>query len=457
MIVPTSIFRAYDVRGIVDNTLTDDIVRALGRAFGSEARAQGWTQVVIGRDGRLSGPRYAQMLAMGLQAAGVDVIDIGQAPTPVLYFAAQHFGIGSGIQVTGSHNPPDYNGFKMVLGGVTLAEEAIQRLRHRMENDDYSNGAGRYEQRAITDEYLARIVSDITPARPLKIVVDCGNGVAGALAPTLLRQLGCTVTELFCEVDGHFPNHHPDPSQPENLADLIRTVQTQQADLGLAFDGDGDRLGVVDVDGRVIWPDRQMMLYARDILVRHPGSQIIFDVKCSVHLKRDIERHGGVPVMWKTGHSLIKAKLKATGAPLAGEMSGHIFFKERWYGFDDALYTAARLIEILAREVRSPAAVFAALPDSVNTPELRVDLAEGEQITFMEALRAAARFDDADVITIDGLRVEFPHGWGLCRASNTTPSLVLRFEADDHAALQNIQERLRAVMIQVKPDIVLPF
>jgi phosphomannomutase/phosphoglucomutase len=454
-----SIFKAYDIRGIVGQTLTEEVVHAIGRAIGSEARDRGLPAVVVARDGRLSGPGFLVALSHGIRATGTDVIDIGLAPTPLLYYATHALNTGTGVMVTGSHNPPEYNGFKIMIGGETLAGEGIQRLRRRIESGELVAGAqeGGYRTHAIGEDYIRRVAGDVRLKRPLKLVVDCGNGVAGAIAPDLLRALGCQPVELFCDVDGRFPHHHPDPSQLENLEDLIRAVKAHGADLGLAFDGDGDRLGVVDGTGRVIWPDRQMMLYATDVLSRNPGAEIIFDVKCSRHLARVIEEHGGRPLMWRTGHSLIKAKMKESGAPLAGEMSGHIFFKERWYGFDDALYTAARLLEILAGQPRPATEVFAELPDAVSTPELRVDFAEGMHHAFMEKFLAATHFPGATQSTIDGLRADFPDGWGLVRASNTTPCLIIRFEADDTAALKRVQEVFRRALLAIDPTLVLPF
>ncbi len=455
--VPASIFRAYDVRGVVGDTLTSDIVYELGRAIGSEAYARGQQTVIVARDGRLSGPEFVQALSNGLRASGRDVIDVGRVPTPVLYFATHYLSSSSGVMVTGSHNPPGYNGFKIVLRGDTLAETAIQRLRARIETGDLLSGNGTYRTANVVPDYIERITSDIRLARPLQVVVDCGNGVAGEIAPYLLRLLGCDVTELYCDIDGTFPNHHPDPSQPENVADLIKTVKKLKADVGLAFDGDGDRLGVISSQGEIIWADRQMMLYAKDVLSRNPGAEIIFDIKCSTHLARVIREAGGQPLMWKTGHSLVKAKMKETGAPLAGEMSGHIFFKERWYGFDDALYTAARLLEILARDTRSTNEVFAELPNAISTPELKIELQEGEQLPFVARLLEHAKFPGAEITTIDGLRADFKDGWGLVRASNTTPSLVLRFEADTTAALQRIQDQFRIILLELNPELKLPF
>lgn len=455
--IPPEIFKAYDIRGIVDVALTPETVELIGLAIGSEARTRKLDTIAIGRDGRLSGLVLAQALADGIRKSGVDVIDVGLVATPMLYFAAHELCDYSGVMVTGSHNPPEYNGFKMVLGGETLAAEAIQALRYRIERRDFTIGQGDYRQQEMGERYLQRITSDVKLARPIKLVVDCGNGVAGAFAPSLYRRLGCEVTELFCEVDGTFPNHHPDPSVPENLRDLIHEIKTTNADIGFAFDGDGDRLGVVTRDGRIIYADRQLMLFSADVLSRNPGGQIIFDVKCTRNLAPWIERHGGRPVMWKTGHSFIKAKLKETGALLAGEMSGHIFFKERWYGFDDGLYAGARLLELLSRETDFDK-IFNALPDSLNTPELQIKLTEGENHTLIARLQREAHFPDADrVITIDGLRVEYPDGFGLIRASNTTPVAVLRFEAKDEAALERIQQDFRQCILQVKPDAVLPF
>jgi phosphomannomutase / phosphoglucomutase len=455
--LPAEIFKAYDIRGIVGKTLTPAIVVTIGRAIGSELIDRGRREIVIGRDGRLSGPELSAALAEGLRAAGVDVIDVGQVATPMLYFAAHHFDTQSGVMLTGSHNPPDYNGLKMVLDGVTLAGDAIQALRARAVAGKLASGAGSYRRDDVTRQYLERITGDIKLARPLKIAIDCGNGVAGATAPALYRGLGCTVTELFCEVDGHFPNHHPDPSVPENLNDLIAALRSSDAEIGLAFDGDGDRLGVVTKRGDIIYSDRQLMLFAADMLARNPGATVIYDVKSTRNLKPWIERHHGVPLLWKTGHSFIKAKMKESGALLGGEMSGHVFFKERWYGFDDGLYAGARLLEILSRSA-DPSAVLQALPDAISTPELQIKLNEGENYALIAQMQKTAHFEGArDVITIDGLRVEYPDGFGLARSSNTTPVIVLRFEADNAAALKRIQEDFRRVLLAAKPDAKLPF
>jgi phosphomannomutase/phosphoglucomutase len=457
MKVPAEIFRAYDIRGIVGRTLTPQIVREIGRALGALGRERGAATFALGRDGRHSGPMLLDALAAGLATAGADVIDLGMVPTPVTYFAAHHLGCGSCVSVTGSHNPPDYNGLKMVVGGTTLAGDEIQRLRSRIENDHVASGAGRRTQAEVIDAYVERIVGDVKLARGMKIAIDCGNGVAGLVAARLFRALGCEVEELYCEVDGSFPNHHPDPSHLENLADLIAALRRGGAELGFAFDGDGDRLGVITHDGEVIFPDRQLMLFAADVLSRNPGAQIIYDVKSTRLLAPWIERHGGRPVIWKTGHSLIKAKLKETGAPLAGEMSGHTFFKERWYGFDDALYAGARLLEILSREADANRALKS-LPNAPSTPELHWRLAEGEPHALVAKLQQGRPFPDAErILTIDGVRVEYADGFGLARASNTTPVIVLRFEADTRAALARIQEAFRRALAPLKPGSPLPF
>jgi phosphomannomutase/phosphoglucomutase len=455
--VAPEIFKAYDIRGVVGKTLTPEACELIGRAIGSEARALQCPRLAIGRDGRLSGSELARAVARGLQASGVDVIDIGQVATPMLYFATYHLATGSGVMLTGSHNPPDYNGLKMMLAGETLAGEAIQKLKHRIESRDFVSGAGGYSQTDISGAYLDRIASDIKLKRPLSIVVDCGNGVAGAYAPQLYRRLGCRVRELFCEVDGRFPNHHPDPSQPENLSDLTAALANGDEELGLAFDGDGDRLGVVTKAGKIVYPDRQLMLFAADVLTRNPGARIIFDVKSTRNLFSWIRSHGGEPLLWKTGHSLIKAKMKSTGALLAGEMSGHIFFKERWYGFDDGMYAGARLLEYLSGGYQTDAE-FAKLPDSVNTPELQIKLQEGENYALIAKLQKTARFDHArEIIDVDGLRVEYADGFGLARASNTTPVVVLRFEGDDAKALKRIQDDFRRVLGAELPGVALPF
>jgi phosphomannomutase/phosphoglucomutase len=432
-------------------------VELIGRAIGSEALQRGRDTVAVGRDGRLSGPVLSSALIRGVISTGCNVKDVGCVPTPVLYFATYYLDTQTGVIVTGSHNPPDYNGLKIVIDGETLSGESIQSLRERIEAARFISGQGNVESVDIVPDYMERIRSDIKLERPLRVAIDCGNGVAGNMAPDLFRSIGCEVIELFCEVDGNFPNHHPDPSKEANLKDLIAAVQKEHADIGLAFDGDGDRLGVVTPDGKIVWPDRVLMLYAMDILGRNPGGQIIYDVKCTRYLDSIIRDHGGIPMMWKTGHSYIKAKIRETGALLAGEMSGHIFINERWYGFDDALYAGVRLMEILARDTRTSAEVFAGLPDSVNTPELNVTMQEGEPQVFMKRLLENAHFEGASISTIDGLRADFDDGWGLVRASNTTPVLVLRFEADDDAALSRIMGEFRRVMLQIEPALKLPF
>jgi len=455
--LPPEIFKAYDIRGIVGKTLTADIVRRIGHGLGSLARERGQSAIAVGRDGRLSGPEFAGALAAGICAAGIDVIDVGCVPTPVTYFAAHHLGCHSCVSITGSHNPPDYNGLKMVIGGETLAGATIQALRQRIEAGQLAHGEGKITQADVRGAYLERILADVKLARPMKIVIDAGNGVAGGIAPELFKRLGCELTELFCEVDGNFPNHHPDPSKPENLQDVITALRTTDAELGLAFDGDGDRLGVVTKDGEIIYPDRQLMLFAADVLSRCPGQQIIYDVKCTRLLAPWIRQHGGEPLMWMTGHALVKAKLKETGAPLAGEMSGHVFFKERWFGFDDGLYAGVRLLEILSRS-NDPSAVLKALPNSSSTPELNIKMNEGEPFTLLDDLKRDARFEGArEIITIDGLRVEYADGFGLARPSNTTPVVVLRFEADNQAALERIQADFRRVLNAARPGLALPF
>ncbi|HSG75649.1 MAG TPA: phosphomannomutase/phosphoglucomutase [Burkholderiales bacterium] len=452
MTIAAEIFRAYDIRGIAGKTLTVDAVRGIGRALGSMA-----DEFAVGRDGRDSGPALVNALCEGLQRSGASVIDIGMAPTPVTYFAAHQLNCGSCVSVTGSHNPPEYNGLKMVVDGHTLSGDEIQGLRRRIERGEFRAGAGRRREADVLDAYVERITGDVRLARRMRIATDCGNGVAGMVAPRLYRALGCEVRDLYSDVDPTFPNHHPDPSHTENLADLIAAVRDGGAELGLAFDGDGDRLGVVTRDGSVIYPDRQLMLFAADVLSRNPGAEIIYDVKSTRLLAPWIERHGGKPLLWKTGHSLIKAKLAETGAPLAGEMSGHTFFKERWYGFDDALYAGARLLEILSRS-HDASAVLTSLPDAPSTPELQWKLAEGEPHALIAKLQAAKPFPKAArTITIDGVRAEYADGFGLARASNTTPVIVLRFEADTKAALARIQDEFRAALQPLKPGAPLPY
>ncbi|HEY4999684.1 MAG TPA: phosphomannomutase/phosphoglucomutase [Usitatibacter sp.] len=456
--IAPEIFKAYDIRGIVDRTLTEEAAETIGRALATMGKARGVTRFVVGRDGRLSGPRLSKALARGLNAAGAGVIDIGVVATPMVYFATHLFETGSGVMVTGSHNPPEYNGLKMMVAAETLAAEAIQDLRRAIEKGEFAKGAGAYETADVSGPYLDRIASGVKLARPMTIAIDCGNGSPGAFAPKLYRRLGCEVIELFCEVDGNFPNHHPDPSKPENLKDLVAALARTRAEIGLAFDGDGDRLGVVTKTGKIIFPDRQLMLFAEEVLARNAGAEIIFDVKCTRNLFPWIREHGGKPLMWKTGHSLIKAKLKETGAPLGGEMSGHIFFKDRWYGFDDGLYAGARLLEIVSR-APDASAVLEALPDSISTPELNVALdREGENHALIAQLQKTARFEGAtEINTIDGLRVEYPDGFGLMRASNTTPVIVLRFEADTRQGLARIQGDFKRVLSSAKPGLSLPY
>ncbi len=454
------IFKAYDIRGVVDAVdapLTADVVEWIGKAIGSQMLDQGVDTSVTGRDGRLTGPELAQALNRGILSTGCNVIDIGQVPTPVLYFAAAKYTGGTGVQVTGSHNPPEYNGLKMMIDGVTLATEAIQHIRQRIENRDFRVGQGALTHQDVLPQYRDAIIRDVSPMRPLKLVLDCGNGVAGDSAPEIFRSLGMDVMELFCEVDGTFPNHHPDPGQPENLRDLVSAVKEYGADLGIAFDGDGDRLGVVSASGEIIWPDRLLVLFARQLLQLHRGAEIIFDVKCSRILPEVIKRHGGKATMWKSGHSLIKARLRQSGAILAGEMSGHIFFNDRWGGFDDGIYAGTRLCELLSRNDSHPEEVFRSIPDTINTPELRLEMSEGEPHRLVEELIRAAQFDDATINTIDGLRVDFKDGFGLLRASNTTPAITLRFEADNPERLAVIQQKFRELFDSVSPGTGLPF
>ena len=461
--LPKDIFKAYDIRGIVGKTLTPEIVEIIGHAIGSEASMRGQSTIAIGRDGRLSGPELIAALTRGIQKSGINVIDVGCVPTPMVYFAAYHLHTHSAVMLTGSHNPPDYNGLKIVLADETLSGESIQRLRYRIEQSDLIHGNGSYSQQDISAAYFARIAMDIKLTRPMNITVDCGNGVAGAYVAKLYRQLGCTVHEMYCEVDGNFPNHHPDPSDPHNLEDLIAALHSNDSEFGMAFDGDGDRLGVVTKDGRIIYPDRQLMLFAADVLSRNHGAEIIFDVKSTRNLFGWIRKHGGKPTLWKTGHSLVKAKMRETGALLAGEMSGHIFFKERWYGFDDGLYAGARLLEILSKSA-DPSATLNALPDTICTPELHIHTAEGEnhdliaQLQQSEKLAETPMFSNAlEIIVLDGLRVEYSDGFGLARPSNTTPVIVLRFEADSETGLQRIQNDFRRVFQESAPHLQLPF
>ena len=454
--IASDIFKAYDIRGIVGKSLTNEAAYLIGKAIAARGAKFGVSCIAVGRDGRLSGPELGENLMRGITESGLDVLNVGMVATPMLYFAAIKECGGSGVMITGSHNPPDYNGFKMMLAGDTLAGEAVQELLTAIQNDQFVAGNGKVSEQDFAAAYQAAIVDHIKLARPMNIVIDAGNGVPGAFAGDLFRALGCEVTELFCEVDGNFPNHHPDPAKPENLQDLIRALQNSDAEIGLAFDGDGDRLGVVTKDGQIIYPDRQLMLYAQDVLSRNPGAKVIFDVKSTRLLAPWIKEHGGEPIMEKTGHSFIKSSMKKNGALLAGEMSGHTFFKERWFGFDDGLYTGCRLLEILSRS-DNPSAVLNALPESSSTPELNIHLPEGSNgHQVIAELAKDAKFEGAqEVITIDGLRVEFADGFGLMRASNTTPVLVLRFEGDDQAALERIQQQFKA-LIESKPGLAWP-
>ena len=444
MDISSSIFKAYDIRGIVEKELTPEVVKLIGLAIGSESIAQGERGIVVGRDGRLTGPTLSESLISGLIESGCHIVDIGMVPTPLVYFATYTKGASSGVMVTGSHNPPEYNGLKIIIAGETLSADKIQNLYSRIVNQEFFSGSGSLTSINIDQDYMDTIKSDIVLDRELNIVVDCGNGIAGNIAPKLFESLGARVSKLFCLVDGRFPNHHPDPSNPENLKDLIKEVVDTGADLGLAFDGDGDRLGLVDNNGNVIWADRQMILYARDVLSRKPGAKIIFDVKCSPLLPKDISEHGGEAIMSRTGHSFIKNKLKETDAELGGEMSGHIFFKDRWYGFDDALYTGARLLEIISKTSKTCAEIFSEFPGSVSTPEINIHFDEqGQQYDAMETLCNSVDFPDAEINTLDGVRVEYENCWGLVRASNTTPCLVLRFEGNDKEALKSIKKRFK--------------
>lgn len=453
-----SAFRTYDIRGIVGKSLTEESVFYIGKAIGSLVRDKGENKIAVARDGRISSPVLVTALSAGIQASGCDVIDIGMVPTPLLYYVTHIFNQHSGVMLTGSHNPAEYNGLKMVIQGTTLSEEGIKDLYHRIIEKRFHEGSGSREEKNIQESYIANVVSNIFLQRPLSIVIDAGNGVTGEIAPKLFRALGCEVHELFCEVDGRFPNHHPDPSQNENLQDLIRVVREKKADIGLAFDGDGDRIGVVTSQGTIISSDRLLMLFAKALLAEQPQAKIIFDVKCTNNLAELIRSLGGEPIMWKTGHSLIKAKLAETNAHLAGEVSGHIFFKDRWYGFDDALYAGARLLEILAHEIEDSETLFSAIPDSIITPELKVPVNDEEKFQLMNKLIDNAKFSEAkEINTIDGLRVSFADGWGLVRPSNTTPNLILRFEAVDEIILKRIQSIFRDWMLGVRPDLVLPF
>lgn len=455
--VPAGIFRAYDIRGIIDKTLTIETAYWIGRAVGSESLAKDEPNVVVGRDGRLSGPAMVQALTQGLRDSGCNVTDLGMVPTPVLYFATNVLQATSGVMVTGSHNPPDYNGFKIVLAGETLANERITALHTRIVNNDLESGSGRLSNVEMLQRYHDHIVDDIKLAKPMHVVVDCGNGVGGVIGPQVLEALGCTIIPLFCDVDGTFPNHHPDPGKPENLKELIAKVKAKNADIGIAFDGDADRLGVVTNSGRIIFSDHLMMLFAKDVLSRNPGADVIFDVKCTRRLATVISDNGGNPMMWKTGHSLIKAKMRETGALLAGEMSGHVFFKERWFGFDDGIYSAARLLEILSNDARDADAVLASFPVNLSTPEITIEVTEETKFKIIERLQNEGQWSDASLTTLDGIRADFPKSWGLVRASNTTPMLVLRFEGETDEDLEQIKTLFRKQLLAIAPDLDLPF
>ena len=454
-----AIFRAYDIRGIVGQALSEEMVFNIGRAVGSEAKEKNINSIVVGRDGRISSPALSESLSKGIISTGVNVLDIGLVPTPLVYFVAHHSEGKSGIVVTGSHNPVEYNGLKITINGETYTDEKIQLIRQRIENNNYSTGkeGSISKNDMFVNEYIGIIDEKVHFERPMKVVVDCGNGAAGKVAPMLLKTIGCEVIEQYCDIDGTFPNHHPDPSKPENLSDLITAVQNHKADVGIAFDGDGDRLGVVDCNGKIIWPDRLMMLFAKDVLSLKPGAEIIYDIKCSRHLGEQIIENGGRPLMQRTGHSFMKMRVKETGAALAGEMSGHIVFNNCWFGFDDALFASVKLIEILSTDTRNSADVFSDFPDSINTPEIEIKLAEGENFAIMDKLFANAKFNNGKIIDIDGMRVDFSDGWGLVRASNTMPSLTLRFEADSVEGLQRIQSQFKELLLKIKPDIVIPF
>ena len=444
MNIPSSIFKAYDIRGIVETELTPEIVKLIGRAVGSESIEKGERGVVVGRDGRLTGPELSEALISGLIESGCHVVNIGMVPSPVVYFATHTKAATSGVMITGSHNPAEYNGLKIMIAGETLSAEKIQSLYTRILENDFKTGSGTSTSINIDQDYINTIKSDINLEKELNIVIDCGNGVAGNIAPQLFEALGVKLSKLFCLVDGRFPNHHPDPSKPKNLEDLIQEVIETKSDLGLAFDGDGDRLGLIDNKGKIIWADQQMMLYAKDVLSRNKGAKIIFDVKCTSLLPKVISDNGGEPIMSRTGHSFIKKKLKETNAALAGEMSGHIFFKERWYGFDDALYTAARLLEIVSKSNKSCSELFDEFPVNLSTPEININFDKhGQQFEAMDSLSSHIDFPGANINTIDGVRVDYEDCWGLVRPSNTTPCLVLRFEAKDHTALIDIQEKFK--------------
>jgi phosphomannomutase/phosphoglucomutase len=456
--IPQEIFRAYDIRGIVDEGFTDDNIYTIGLAIGSEALERGQHVIAVGRDGRISGPRLLEALVAGVLASGCDVVNVDEVTTPVLYYAAAIMESQSGVMLSGSHNPPNYNGVKIVIGGETLYGDAIQKLYQQVVKQDFKTGSGKVQQVAIIDDYIKRVVSDVKLTHPLKVVIDCGNGVGGLVAPKLFREMGCDVIELYCEVDGNFPNHQPDPAVPKNLVDLIARVKAEKADVGLAFDGDADRVGVITEKGEIIAADRLLMLFAIDFLSRHPGMTIPFDVKCTRHLAEQITKHGGIPLMYMTGHSMIKAKMRELGSKslLAGELSGHMFIKERWFGFDDGIYVAARFLEMLTKGKKSCSEIFAELPDSVNTPELKAPIAESEKFQFMEKFIKDAKFPGGKISTIDGLRIDYKDGFGLVRVSNTSPYLVMRFEGDTAEELARIQNSFKEELLKIDPKLQLP-
>lgn len=458
--LPEAVFKAYDIRGIVPNQLNSLFAYSLGQAIGVESARLNVDSVVVGYDGRHSSPELAKALHEGINSVGVNSVDLGLVPTPLVYYAANVLKTGTGVAITGSHNPPEYNGFKMMIDGKTLHGDDIQEIKKLMQTGIEAVAEplrGSCTKQQLITQYINEVCDSIKLTRPMKVAIDCGNGAGAVLAEKLYTQLGCDVDMLFGEVDGDFPNHHPDPAVPANLAELIAHVQNTDCELGLAFDGDADRLGVVTRSGNIVWPDRQLVLYAKDVLERDPGATIIYDVKCSRHVGLEIAKAGGSPLMWQTGHSLIKAKLAETGAPLAGEMSGHIFFKERWYGFDDGLYTGVRLLEILSKHA-NPSAVLDTLPEDLSTPELKLEMNEGEPHAFVAELQQHGAFPTAvNQITIDGIRAEYEDGFGLARASNTTPVVVLRFEAQTTEALERIQSEFRAAILKLRPDLSLPF
>ena len=445
----SGIFRAYDIRGITTQNLTEEVVYWIGRSFATVALAEGQQTAVVGWDGRLSGPGLEKALSRGLCEGGMSVISVGLVPTPLLYFATHELKTGTGIMITGSHNPPEYNGLKMMIGGVTLAEDRIQTLLHHLRHNTLSEGSGQVSTANIEPDFIAKMLPICELSRPLDVVVDCGNGVAGGIAPKIIEALGCNVTPLFCEVDGNFPNHHPDPAEPENLQDLIAKVKETGADIGLAFDGDGDRVGVVTPTGNIIWPDKLMMYFAEDICRRNPGETVIFDVKCSRYLPEVIREAGGIPLMWKTGHSHIKAKIKETNAPLAGEFSGHLCIVENWYGFDDAIFAAGRLLQLLSQTDANADECFAKYPQTVTTAEIKIQTTEEHKFAVMQALADTGDFGDGVLTDIDGIRVDFNNGWGLIRPSNTSPVLSLRFEADTQSVLIDIQKLFQTELQKV--------